>query len=1482
MIRYIIRYFCFNPVVVNILTLAVFIGGFLTLQTINRDELPDITFNTIRISTSYYGAAAEDVESRVTDPLEKAIRGLDGVAWLTSNSSQGHSMIYVDLESSVSDMDAALNTIRNAIARVDLPDDVTVPPTVTLFETSKKAIIDIAIFNANTHVLTADQRRDLQAKTRLLMDQLTQLPAIYAVSSTGYLEEQLTIEVNPNALSTYSMDLSTIANEIRTNHVDYPAGTLDSPRQESITLSHLLDTPNALSQLVVQGGFDSPPIRLSQLATVEQTLSPQTVMTLVDGHEAIVLRVVKHASVGILEALQSVHDTLNRFRSTYLIDSPIALVPMDDESVDLRNRLGIVASNGIMGFGLIAVLLMVFLNARSGFWVALGIPFSLAFTIIVAYFIGYSINVVTLSAIIIVLGIVVDDAIIVAENIQRHHQSGKPFTDAVVDGTAEVFPPILASILTTCIAFLPLLYFDGRFGKIVYYLPIIIFLMLGASLLESFTLLPAHLAMGKNPPPTNNRFDRMEALYTRVLVRLLPFSKTVIGVFVLGLLGTLYMAKSHFHFVLFPNTESREIVLSGTIENVSTIAETALALQPLDVFLSALPSDTRLATQTTLGQGRGGMASDPGTYQMVMELHPKDQRSVSLDDCIATINAFAASNPVYNNLRIRKNRWGQSSGSVYHIAVRHNDNTERKAIVDALVAALSDHPELTHVEPDVVRTEPAYTLLYDSHQLKQLSVSPTRISTALRTILSGTPLFTLSQNDRDLDVLLSVPPAYTTDLARMLTIPVANQYGYMVPLGQVATAQKTSVTQTIRRDSLKRVSYVYADPSPTATMPPIAVAKAIESTVFAPLLAQYPHAQIVFEGEVMDTVESRSRLITTLVTVVGLIYIVLAILFNSFIRPVRVLLLIPFGIMGVILAFYAHQKWAIGFYACIGTIGMIGVVINDAIVMLNRLDAHGPYTDNSSIASVAASRLRAVCLTTLTTVAGLLPTAYGVLGEDPMLTDMMLALAWGLVWGAGITLLFVPCMVAIEASITQWFRRVRGTRFLLGGIMVVGTLFWPHSAWAAPLYLPDYIAQALQKNSRFKAYAYEVQQSYYSTFATVPFWDVVGALSIQSSVLGPSDPASQRLSLQHLHPEWGQSIAIFHDIGDQTTQLTVSQDIGQNALGRRQKLDARLSDIAAQIALFEINEAYENTVSDLIIMYYDWLRQYKSMLFSEQALTDNLASLDAIKRRQKTHIADDTDVAKLQLQIIAKEETFLQLSNDYAETSRRIKQAIGDRSDRVLTPETTLVLRDIPDTVTDVLDQYTASRSYALFRLIETRVKLNQDRVILDTLPSVSFVSQVDYSDTTDWRGTAGIRYQQSVINRSALAQKARADLAALQTSYTVSGTESTRKTAIVNQFYRLQYLKKRIQLAQKKMDAAQLIYTNERDNYTLGKTNLNDYLSAINSRDSAHFAYLNQMITYQQDVIELKRLTDQVVDTLPLLETMSSPPSTLPPLTTP
>ena len=1035
MIAKFVQFFVNRHLLTNMLFIAIIVGGLLGWQDIKKEERPDVTYDMIRVSAFYPGATAEEVEHFVTRELEKELKAVDGVYRLYSSVSRGTTSVTVELEKDLPNKDETITELRNAALSADLPPEVRDKPEVQVFKSSKKAIIDIALIHTQAHLLNNEQRRELQSYATALELQLVNLAEINSINRSGFLQQELQINVDPKQLVRYQIPLSQVVNEISKNHIRQPAGNIQVKDEPSVTISSQLDTVDKLNRLYIQAGFKGKAVALQDIAEVRTDYRRIKRITKVNGHEAIMFNVVKNSSYGIIESLDAVQKVLDNFNKHNLHNSNIQLVVLDDESYEVRNRLGIIATNGTIGFVLILFTLFVFLNKRSGVWVAMGIPFTICLTLICTLMMGYTINNVTLAAVIIVMGIVVDDAIVVAENIGRFRALGYSSEQAAVQGTTQVFMPILASIITTCIAFVPLFYFSGRFGSFVSFIPPIVFLMLTASLLEALVILPGHMhfsmpqfiqqRISAQPagPIRQHWFDPYEDRYGTILIRLLDYKYTILMIFAALLAGSLLLATSSMKFVLFPHAETREIVIQGSADKKADRYDTAMISKKIENIIEPYIGKEVVGFRTEIARSRHGGVAKENVFRMIIEIVPKEDRKRSADDLVALWKPDVEKLEGLNKVMIQKSRWGHSSGSSIEVLVLENDDALRDRAADALLAAMQKHPGLANAEIDRPLKLPEYKIDIQREKVKRLAISPRDISMTFRASLEGDILYELPDGNEYIDVRLSILDSAKQDIESILNIPVENRANYLAPLRDLVTMQLTESPISINRRDTRRVTTVYADLKKDTDLTPLEIADDLESSVFRNIISQQASTSLNFDGEVADTRESQNDLRNAILMVLFLIFAVLAVLFNSITRPLLIMLAIPFGVVGVILAFWLHGQTLFGFFAAIGTLGMAGVVINDAIIMLTKLDQ--AFTEQAStplnerIARIAQTRLKAVLLTTLTTVAGVLPTAYGIAGYDAILAEMMLALAWGLFFGSLITLLLIPALYSTLQELTQ-------------------------------------------------------------------------------------------------------------------------------------------------------------------------------------------------------------------------------------------------------------------------------------------------------------------------------------------------------------------------------------------------------------------------------------------------------------------------------
>lgn len=1023
----IIKFFLKRHLLSNLIFFTVFIAAVFSWINIPKEELPDVTFDHVRISVHYPGASAEDVEYYVTRPIEEEVRGLDGIYYVRSSTSMGNCSVSVEIEKNYPDKDEVISEIRNAVLDVDLPDDIVDEPNVRVFKTSRKAVIDIGLFYDGKPILDVKSRKILQQYALALETKLLSLQEVSSVNRSGYLDPEIHIKIDPDKLTEYRIPFNTVINQIKQNNVRQPAGSLENEKESKVTLSGQLSTVEDLENLAVQGGFEGQVIRIKDIGDVQEDFEKTKTILKINGHEGIFLNIVKSSQTGILDAVDRVLKVAKNFSREGIEEVPIKIVALDDESFDVRNRLSLIGINGGIGFVLILISLFVFLDYRSGIWVAVGIPFTFCFTLIVSFMMGYTINNVTLAAVIIVMGMIVDDAIVVSENISRMRAQGLSLYESALKGTSFVFLPIIASILTTCVAFVPLLFFGGRFGVMVSFIPVIVTIMLVGSLFEALCILPGHITLPLNflksifkKKKTSKKtywFHSWEEAYAKFLEKVLSFRNIAFIVFIVLFIGAFTLAAVKMKFLMFPDEETRQISFSAQTPAGTSRYETAKIVQPIEDYLNQYLGKEVVGFRNQIARTRRGSAALENNFRMRVEIVPREKRKKTANQLINEWEKKVKSVANIEKVRFRKTWHGQSGESPIEILVKENNDSLRKKISDQLAETMREYPALKNVEIDRPALTPEYVVNLNRDKIRRLAISPSDIANTLRASLEGKILYDFIGDDEEVYVRLTTVEEAKDSIEKVLDIPVENESKYLVPLREIISFTEVKKPESIERDSFKRTTTIFADLNEKNKKTPLEIAKDFEENVFTKIMAKNPTTIIEFAGEVKDTRESQKDFTMATVLAIFLIYVILAVLFDSLFKPFIIMVAIPFGIVGVIIAFWLHGITEYGFFAIVGSLGLCGVVVNDAIIMISKLDAdfkkHLKGKERlKNIASIAKTRLRAVILTTLTTVAGIIPTAYGWAGYDSMLAQMMLALCWGLVFATMITLVLIPCIYA--------------------------------------------------------------------------------------------------------------------------------------------------------------------------------------------------------------------------------------------------------------------------------------------------------------------------------------------------------------------------------------------------------------------------------------------------------------------------------------
>ena len=1031
-----VSYFTDRPVVANVLMFGTLILAVLLWSKIGKEEMPDFSMEWLSMSISYPGASAKDVELAITKPIEEKIKGLSGLDEITSTSSYGRSTIRIVFESNTRNLTEKIQEVKDAVNSANLPKEAD-DPVFRQFKSSEKAFIDVGLYLKDVEILDVPSRIELQKYSLAFKNKILSLPEVSGVDESGYLRPEIQIKIDPKKLELYEISMDQVKAQINQKNIRHPIGSMEDKQESEVTIVSELDDIESLEEVIISSGFNGQKIKLSQVATVEHNFEKSNSILKIQGHEAIVLNIKKGSKTDILSAQKAVTKFIKTFQ-TNTPDSPVSFLLLDDESYDVRNRLSLIGTNGLIGFALIVFVLFLFLDFKSGIWVAMGIPFSLAFTLIIALILGYTINNMTLASIIVVLGIVVDDAIIIAENITRHRTSDPT---SAVKSTVSVVGPIVASVLTTCAAFVPLYFFSGRFGMFVKYIPIIIFIMLFASLIESFFILPSHmshesklgrffknLSLSKSIKTSRDRITTsLEHNYASFLRVILKHKILILFGFIAILTSSGYIFKNNLKYVMFPREEAKEFRVKAVASEDLNRFETARKIQEIESLF--IKNQFVTAVRSSIGKSRRGGQVRENEASIQVEIVPPSDRDISLNELFKLWQPQLDKIKGFKEVRFQKSRFGSDSGSPIVIEVQENNDSNREEVIRRLKKQLELIPDLTNIEVEKPISKNEYQLTIKKSEASRLGINYEQLSSTLRAYIEGDILYTLNSGEEEVDVRFTSKQASKDNIKELLKLTVANKNNYLVPISELVEVNERSKPANIERVNYKRSTVVYADMSPKTKKTPLEIAEILESDTFPTIYSGFPTTTLHFRGEVENSRESQSDFSLSVLIALSIIYILLVFLFDSMWLPLLIGAIIPFGIVGTILAFWIHGMNQYGFFAVVGVLGMIGVVINDSIVLIDKLgstlklESIKKASMVSEISEVCATRLRAVVVTTITTVAGLFPTAYGIGGYDSMLAEMMLAMGWGLLFGMIITLVLVPSLYCSYLQTKLYFRR---------------------------------------------------------------------------------------------------------------------------------------------------------------------------------------------------------------------------------------------------------------------------------------------------------------------------------------------------------------------------------------------------------------------------------------------------------------------------
>ncbi len=1027
-------FFVRRPLLVNLLMVFAVAAGLAATSLMNFQSFPEIDLGIASVTTFRPGASSEDVELSITVPLEEEILTVDGIDKLLSASMEGLSVITVRLDPDAEDPGQIMADLQKAVDRAasELPADLPRKPLVEELSSTRLPVMEI-------HVTGFVSEETLRRTARQLEDSLREVPGVAGVEKIGYRKREVRILLDPDRMQRLGVSYAEVESAIRRRNVRDSGGSLESfVAEKKVLVVGQFDRPKEVAEVIVRTASAGDFVRVRDVAEVVLDYEDWKVRSRIDGRTGIALQVRKKAEADGLDTARAVRDFVAGARRA---TAPgVELLVVNDISRFTYDFLDVLTGNASLGFLLVFVVLLTFFHLRLALWVALGLPVAIAVTFAAMPFAGLGVDVMTLMALILVLGMLVDDAIVTGESIERHREQGAGPVEASVRGVAAVARPVIVSTLTTVLAFAPAAFLGGYEGKFLWALPVMALLALGGSLIECQLMLPAHLAhsfarweqgSGGAAPRPKHWFERVQRLYDRIIHRLIARRYLTIAAFAAGSLLIAGWGLATIRFKLYPEVDVDTFFLKVELPEGSSFEHTAEKVRQLEAMVrEVVPAADLLNVNTQVGHhdtdiygAREGLS--PAWALLTVFMTPQGQRDTDSNDAIGTLRRRTRELPGYKSIIVRPIEDTPVLGKPVEVEVIGND-AGRFELARILTGYLESSEGVTEAwtsyrpGKDIVRLE------LDHEALASRGLSVADVTRAVRIAFDGTVIDELRTVEEKIEYRLQFRPQEQGKMDTLRHLVMVNRDRLPVPLRAVADFEIRPGEAAIKHYFGERTTTVYADIDRKKTSTAAINAELERFVEDQGLLRRFERLRLWYGGELEQQQDAMGNAGIAFALCLVSILFLLVVLFNSLTQPLLIMAVIPFGFMGVIAA-YALQGIEMSMLAFIGILGLAGVLVNDSVVMIDVLNRRKEKTDGAflsarEIGRGARERLRPVVITSVTTVAGLAPAAYGLAGSNPFMTPIVMAITWGVAFGTFVSLLLLPCLYAAEQDLRRLAR----------------------------------------------------------------------------------------------------------------------------------------------------------------------------------------------------------------------------------------------------------------------------------------------------------------------------------------------------------------------------------------------------------------------------------------------------------------------------
>jgi len=1030
--RKVIEYFIRYHVAVNVIIIAFAIFGIAGANSLKSSFFPLTDSKNISINITYPGASPQEIEEGIVLKIEDNLKGLEGVDRVTSTSRENSGSINVEIEKG-RNIDFMLLEVKNAVDRVPTFPTGMEPLIVSKLEAVRQTI-SFSVSGDNIPLATLKQiGRDIENDIRAI-------EGISQIEITGYPQEEIEIAVNENNLLAYNLSFNEVALAVGNSNILVTGGNIKTDAEEYlIRANNRAYYGDELSNIIIRADASGQTIRLKDVATVRDRFSETPNALFFNGNLSVNTTITSTNTEDLITSAEKVKAYIEAFNQKY---NNIKLDVVSDLSTTLVQRTALLTENAIVGMILVLIFLSLFLNTRLAFWVAFGLPVAFLGMFIFAGFFDVTINVLSLFGMIIVIGILVDDGIVIAENIYQHYEKGKSPVQAAVNGTMEVLPPIISAIITTILAFSIFLFLDSRIGEFFGEVSVIVILTLVVSLVEALIILPAHLAHSKALQPADDApkskigqaFAKLrvinkagdsfmgwmrDKIYSPALRFAIRYKLLMFGIFVMAFMLTLgSIGGGIVRTAFFPRIASDRVQINLTMPNGTNekVTDSIISLieEKAEIVNQEFTEKYLKGTDKVLFENmirRVGPGSASATLSI--NLLPGEERPDAVVSSLVTNRLEELVGPVIGVESLVYGSGGNFGGSPVSVSLLGNNIEELKAAKTELKSALQANSRLKDIEDnDPAGIKEIRLELKENAYLLGLDLR--NIMSQVRAGFFGTQAQRFQRSQDEIRVWVRYDREDRSSITDLDEMRIVTPSGGRVPLKEIASYTIERGDVAINRLEGRREIQVSADMKDFKDSPTDVMAE-VQNIIMPEIQSKYPTVTASYEGQNRELGKLTGSLKVVGLSVLLLIYITIAFTFRSFSQPLMLILLIPFSLTAVAWGHWIHD-FPLNILSLLGIIALIGIMVNDGLVLIGKFNGNLRLgmTFDEAIYDAGRSRFRAIFLTSITTIAGLAPLMLETSRQAQFLKPMAISIAYGIGFATVLTLLMLPLFLSFS------------------------------------------------------------------------------------------------------------------------------------------------------------------------------------------------------------------------------------------------------------------------------------------------------------------------------------------------------------------------------------------------------------------------------------------------------------------------------------